>query len=94
MGGLLFCLLPFWYASGVWGLVLLWKKRRLAWFTDLGCITWILFGWFVALIVLCIPLALGPFTLWIGKSAEDRSASGRSLAAGTAPSYTSRRPPP
>lgn len=80
-----------WYGSGFWGLILLWKKNRLKWFTNLGCTTWILFGWIAGLVLLCVPLALGPVMLLMGRKAEDRSAEGRSVAPTSEASYTPRR---
>lgn len=56
-----------WYAVGLWGLIIARQKGHMQWFGGLGIVAFLLYGWVIALIVLFIPLMLGPIMWAIAK---------------------------
>lgn len=53
-----------WYAFGFWGLLIARRKGHMHWLGGLGLFSFLLYGWVVALILLLLPLALGPI-MWV-----------------------------
>jgi hypothetical protein len=57
-GPLAALMLLVWFAGSIPGFILLAQKKYLAWFTALGCIVWLLVGWWAFPLL----LVLGPVT--------------------------------
>lgn len=64
--------LTFWYGCGAYGLWIVVRKGYWAILGDLGCLAWILFGWWGLIIFLALGIGLGPITLLIARGLEPR----------------------
>jgi hypothetical protein len=67
MEGIGFIFAIAWYIVGFWGLLIARRKGHMHWLGGLGIFAFFFYGWVVALILLLIPLALGPIMWAIAK---------------------------